>query len=193
MLAAVSNSNILHMLGQFVDIVQKAGVSNFLVVAIDQRTADFPKEGALRLQAAHAHRLDRQPRHVRLKFQILYEMLSVESRCCSQTSTSSSPRFAPPALAPARSRARPALRGARRRPSPRRTRAGPVRGALPRHRRRGDVRRLDDDAAYGHTYELPLPPGSVLSGAAAPARLRLVARNSGFSLPRGDPRVPAAR
>ena len=31
------------MLGQFVDIVQKVGVSNFLVVAIDQRTADFLK------------------------------------------------------------------------------------------------------------------------------------------------------
>jgi hypothetical protein len=79
-LAAVSNSNILHMLGQFVDIVQKVGVSNFLVVAIDQRTADFLKGK----KCAHYVRKLRTrtgstDNHATsgLKFQILYEMLSV--------------------------------------------------------------------------------------------------------------------
>ena len=40
-MAAVSNSNILQMLGQFVDVVKAANIRNFLVVALDQRTADF--------------------------------------------------------------------------------------------------------------------------------------------------------
>ena len=43
-MAAVSNRNILQMLGQFVETVQRAGVANFLVVALDQQT----------VQTAHA-------------------------------------------------------------------------------------------------------------------------------------------
>eukprot|EP00966_Prymnesium_polylepis_P076738 1778994-Prymnesium_polylepis.1 len=40
-MAAVSNGNILGMLGQFVDVVQRVGVANFLVVALDERTVSF--------------------------------------------------------------------------------------------------------------------------------------------------------
>ena len=145
-LAAVSNSNILHMLGQFVDIVQKVGVSNFLVVAIDQRTADFLKGK----KCAHYVRKLRTrtgstDNHATsgLKFQILYEMLSVGvSVLLSDVDVVITQVRRAPALAPALALAPAPPRGARRRPSPRRTRAGPVRGALPRHRRRGDVRRL---------------------------------------------------
>ena len=146
MLAAVSNSNILHMLGQFVDIVQKVGVSNFLVVAIDQRTADFLKGK----KCAHYVRKLRTrtgstDNHATsgLKFQILYEMLSVGvSVLLSDVDVVITQVRRAPALAPALALAPAPPRGARRCPSPRRTRAGPVRRALPRHRRRGDVRRL---------------------------------------------------
>ena len=42
-MAAVSNSNILAMLGQFVDVVKRAKIPNFLVVALDEATARFLK------------------------------------------------------------------------------------------------------------------------------------------------------
>ena len=176
-LAAVSNSNILHMLGQFVDIVQKVGVSNFLVVAIDQRTADFLKGRSAHYVRKLRTRTGSTDNHATsgLKFQILYEMLSVG------------------VSVPSRRRRRHHPGSPRARPSrpPRAPRAD-VRPLAARAQdpfvalyRDTDVEGMsdgwDDDAAYGHTYELPLPAGSTPSGAAAPARwLRLVARNSGL-------------
>ena len=41
---AAVNRNILGMLGQFVDTVQRVGMTNFLVVALDQQTASFLKQ-----------------------------------------------------------------------------------------------------------------------------------------------------
>ena len=79
-MAAVSNRNILGMLGQFVDTVQRAAVTNFLVVALDQQTADFLQ----RRQAPHylrplRTRTGSTDNHATsgLKFRILAELLSV--------------------------------------------------------------------------------------------------------------------
>ena len=79
-MAAVSNRNILGMLGQFVDTVQRAAVTNFLVVALDQQTADFLQ----RKQAPHylrplRSRTGSTDNHATsgLKFRILAELLSV--------------------------------------------------------------------------------------------------------------------
>ena len=79
-MAAVSNRNILGMLGRFVDSVQKANVRNFLVVALDQDTSRF-------LTSRNAPHYVRQLRsrsgstdnHATsgLKFRILRELLSV--------------------------------------------------------------------------------------------------------------------
>ena len=79
-MAAVSNSNILAMLGQFVDVVKRAKIPNFLVVALDEATARFLKGR----NTAHYLRKLRSAsgstdNHATsgLKFQILHELLSV--------------------------------------------------------------------------------------------------------------------
>ena len=79
-MAAVSNRNILGMLGQFVDTVQRVGMTNFLVVALDQQTASFLKQR----NAAHylrplKSRSGSTDNHATsgLKFRILAELLSV--------------------------------------------------------------------------------------------------------------------
>ena len=79
-MAAVSNRNILHMLGEFVDVVKRVGVTNFMVVALDQSTSEF----LVKKQTAHYVRALRSrsgstDNHATsgLKFQILSELLSV--------------------------------------------------------------------------------------------------------------------
>ena len=79
-MAAVSNRNILGMLGQFVDTVQKVGVPNFLVVALDQQTSDFlQKRNAPHYVRALRSRSGSTDNHATsgLKFKILSELLSV--------------------------------------------------------------------------------------------------------------------
>ncbi|KAL1503242.1 hypothetical protein AB1Y20_011298 [Prymnesium parvum] len=79
-MAAVSNRNILPMLGQFVDVVQRVGVKNFLVVALDQITSDFlKKKGCANYVRTLRSRSGSTDNHATsgLKFQILHEMLSV--------------------------------------------------------------------------------------------------------------------
>jgi len=79
-MAAVSNGNILHMLGQFVDIVKQVGVPNFLVVALDDRTKTFlDKKGCANYRRTLVARGGGTDNHATssLKFSILHEMLSV--------------------------------------------------------------------------------------------------------------------
>ena len=79
-MVAVSNRNILGMLGQFVDTVQKAKVSNFLVVALDQQTAQFLEQrGAAHYVRELRSRSGSTDNHATsgLKFKILGEILSV--------------------------------------------------------------------------------------------------------------------
>jgi len=79
-MAAVSNGNILQMLGQFVDVVKRANVPNFLVVALDQRTADFlRRRGTPHYLRQLRSRTGSTDNHATsgLKFQILHELLSV--------------------------------------------------------------------------------------------------------------------
>jgi hypothetical protein len=42
-LAAVSNKNIFHMLGMYIEGVRKANVTNAMVVALDEETGAFCK------------------------------------------------------------------------------------------------------------------------------------------------------
>lgn len=79
-LAAVSNSNILYMLGLFLDGVAAANITNTVVVALDQRTADWCKKRG----APYYHRelkslTGSTDNHATsgLKFQVLREFLTV--------------------------------------------------------------------------------------------------------------------
>ena len=79
-LAAVSNSNILYMLGLFLDGVAAANITNTIVVALDQKTADWCKERG----APYYHRelkslTGATDNHATsgLKFRVLHEFLSV--------------------------------------------------------------------------------------------------------------------
>ena len=79
-LVAVSNSNILYMLGLFLDGVKAANISNTIVVALDQRTADWCK----RRGAPYYHRelkslTGSTDNHATsgLKFEVLREFLTV--------------------------------------------------------------------------------------------------------------------
>merc|ERR1712185_781381 len=68
------------MLGQFVDTVQKVGVTNFLVVALDEATAAFlKKKGAAHYLRPLRSRSGSTDNHATsgLKFRILAELLSV--------------------------------------------------------------------------------------------------------------------
>ena len=79
-MVAVSNRNILGMLGQFVDTVQQAKVTNFLVVALDKHTADFlERRGAAHYIRELRSRSGSTDNHATsgLKFRILGEILSV--------------------------------------------------------------------------------------------------------------------
>jgi len=79
-MAAVSNRNILPMLGQFVDIVKQVGVPNFLVVALDDRTKEFlDGKGVASYRRSLQARGGGTDNHATssLKFQILAEMLHV--------------------------------------------------------------------------------------------------------------------
>ena len=68
------------VLGKFVDVVQTVGVKNFLVVALDERTVDFLNRkkcpNYLRKLRSRTGSTDNHATSG-LKFQILYEMLSV--------------------------------------------------------------------------------------------------------------------
>jgi hypothetical protein len=79
-LAAVSNSNILYMLGLFLDGVNAANITNTIVVALDQRTADWCSDRG----APYYHRelkslTGSTDNHATsgLKFQVLREFLTV--------------------------------------------------------------------------------------------------------------------
>ena len=72
------------MLGQFVDVVQKGGVPNFLVVALDERTKQFlDGRGCPSYRRSLRARGGGTDNHATssLKFQILAEMLSVRRGC----------------------------------------------------------------------------------------------------------------
>ena len=72
------------MLGQFVDVVQKVGVPNFLVVALDDRTKQFlDGRGCPSYRRSLRARGGGTDNHATssLKFQILAEMLSVRRGC----------------------------------------------------------------------------------------------------------------
>eukprot|EP00965_Chrysotila_dentata_P066616 2206283-Pleurochrysis_carterae.AAC.4 len=79
-MAAVSNGNILHMLGQFVDIVESIGIANVMVVALDDRTAQFLSKRRtphyLRPLRSRSGSTDNHATSG-LKFSILAELLSV--------------------------------------------------------------------------------------------------------------------
>ena len=79
-MAAVSNHNILGMLGRFVDSVQAAKVTNFLVVALDQETSRFlAGRNAPHYVRTLRSRSGSTDNHATsgLKFRILKELLSV--------------------------------------------------------------------------------------------------------------------
>ncbi len=79
-MAAVSNGNILQMLGQFCDGVQRAQISNFLVVALDERTASFlERRGVAHYQRQLRAKGGGTDNHATssLKFRILSELIHV--------------------------------------------------------------------------------------------------------------------
>uniref|UniRef100_A0A0D3IKE5 Nucleotide-diphospho-sugar transferase domain-containing protein n=1 Tax=Emiliania huxleyi (strain CCMP1516) TaxID=280463 RepID=A0A0D3IKE5_EMIH1 len=155
-MAAVSNSNILQMLGQFVDVVQKVGVPNFLVVALDERTKQFlDGRGCPSYRRSLRARGGGTDNHATssLKFQILAEMLSVGvSVLLSDVDIVITKD----------------LLGLRR--ETRRERCASSRLV------RGMTDGWDDRTAYGHVLPTAMP------GSKEPplASLRLVARNSGL-------------
>lgn len=83
-LAAVSNKNILPMLGAFIDGLHAAGVSQFVLVALDERTQDFGKEKGvhtyLREVKARGGSTDNHATSG-LKFRILKEFITVRPAC----------------------------------------------------------------------------------------------------------------
>ena len=79
-LAAVSNSNILYMLGLFLDGIKASNITNTVIVALDQKTADWCKQRG----APYYHRelkslTGSTDNHATsgLKFQVLREFLTV--------------------------------------------------------------------------------------------------------------------
>ena len=79
-LAAVSNSNILYMLGLFLDGVAAANITNTIVVALDQKTADWCKDrGAPYYYRELKSLTGATDNHATsgLKFRVLHEFLSV--------------------------------------------------------------------------------------------------------------------
>lgn len=82
-LAAVSNKNIFQMLGAFIDGVKKAGVEAFVLVALDEATAEF---GATRGVHTYLRKVTARgggtDNHATsgLKFRILKEFLTVSGR-----------------------------------------------------------------------------------------------------------------
>jgi len=160
-MAAVSNRNILHMLGQFVETVQKANVGNFLVVAIDQTTSDFlTKRNVANYVRQLRTRSGSTDNHATsgLKFQILSEILS--------TGTSVLLTDVDVVLT--------------QDPFPALYRDSDVEGMSDG---------WDEDSGYGFTYDLPITlakdaandPSSAAAAANAPLRsIRMAARNSGL-------------
>ena len=165
-MTAVSNGNILHMLGLFVDTVKRVGVANFCVVALDERTVDFLKaRGTPHYLRALKTRSGSTDNHATsgLKFQILAELLA----------TGTSVLMSDVDIV---------------------WTASPF-GALYRDSDvEGMSDGWDDDAAYGHVHTLRTGPASASPALAAdgtfvapagdalgPLRsVRLVARNSGL-------------
>ena len=147
-LAAVSNKNIFHMLQLFVDGIKAAGVPNSMVVALDDETAAWLQE--------------RQVAHYVKK--IKSRTGSTDNHATSGLKFKILVDFLSVGASVLLSDVDVIWL------------QDPFRFLY----RDSDVEGMsdgwDDDAAYGHTYELPLPAGSTPSGAAAPARwLRLVA------------------
>ena len=155
-MAAVCNRNILGMLGRFVDTVQSAGVTNFLVVAIDQATSDFlTKRSVANYVRPLRTRSGSTDNHATsgLKFQILSELLSVGVSVLLTDVDVVLTQDPFPAL----------------------YRDSDVEGMSDG---------WDEDSGYGHVHELPLSlarDASAPAAASTPLRsVRMAARNSGL-------------